>query len=157
MKWFKAATMAGLLISAVLGVNAAKADDDIYVGWASTEEVTELKDLGNFRCTAFASCPANTIYVDSSNNWVGCTPAGGLGCFGTCIKCSGSATPARICKFKAGETCAPTSTPGNIALCGFEIEGECSISGTWLGPNGCGCKFTTTTPTTFSCSFFNCV
>jgi len=133
------------------------ADDIIYCGWASTEDPSTLKTMTNFECVALSNCPANTNILDANGNWLSCYRIG-VACFGTCIRCSGSTSPARVCRLRPGQSCVPNPTPGNLVICGVNIEGECSISGTWLGPNGCGCKFSTPPVITAdTCSFFNCI
>lgn len=133
----------------------AIADDDIiYCGWSTTIAQEDMKNVNNFTCVQLSNCPANVMVIDGDGNWLNCYRVL-TRCFGTCVKCSGASTPAAVCKFKAGETCTPKATIGSSVPCGTEIQGDCDISGTFIGPNGCGCIFGT--PTLDACSFNACI
>jgi hypothetical protein len=105
-----------------LGGEAVRAQDEgpaLYVAWEFEE--TNLLAFNNYRCRAYASCPAGTFMLTRFGQFAGCDTF----CNGDCAKCTGnewSGSMAR-CEHHHGEKCYPAIN-GTPVDCGYQIKGS---------------------------------
>jgi hypothetical protein len=127
--------LAAVLTLSAVGVASAH-DDEIYVGWAASEPLSELKSVNGYKCVD-TYCPAGTFELDRNNNFIGCINLGILGCSGSCHECAGSTTTGYICVSVPNNTC----DPGSASLpCGAIIYGDCDSTKGTPAPGGSACN-----------------